>query len=300
MAKTTLPEQKNHVMGHLKIISAILIWSSLGIFVRNSGLPNTAIIFYQSLIAGALQCIVLSATVGLRRAGGSECSTHSALLLALLPLCLIANMFFFYYAFTHTTIANALLTHYTAPVFVALTAPFFLREKTFRRTWITIILSSIGLWFILKASADIGPISPKGRDLHGSVAGVISGLAYALIILIMRGIADRFSSLFIVFIQNGIISLLLLPFVISIPLTAHSLLSVVAMGVLHSTIAPMLYCQGFKSVKATEAAILGYLEPVGAIILALIFLNEVPGINTIIGGALIVFSGLLIVIKRTD
>lgn len=284
-------------MGYLKIVSAILIWSSLGIFVRKSGLPNTAIIFYQSLIAGTLQFLLLSAAGGLRSSEAAKNSSNKTLLLALLPFCLIANMVFFYYAFTHTTIANALLTHYTAPVFVALAAPIFLKEKIFSRTWIMIILSSIGLWFILNGSVAGGPVSVQGRELHGIAAGVLSGLAYALIILILRGIASGFSALFIVFIQNGIISLVLLPFVLYIPLTSHSLLYVAAMGILHSTIAPLLYFQGFKSVKATEAAILGYFEPVGAIILALIFLNEVPEMQALIGGALILFSGLMIIKK---
>ena len=284
-------------MGYLKIVSAILIWSSLGIFVRRSGLTNTAIIFYQSLIAGVLQFFLLAAAGGLRRPEAADNSYFNAFLLALLPLCLIANMVFFYYAFTHTTIANALLTHYTAPVFVALAAPIFLREKIFRRTWVMIILSSLGLWFILNGSVTGGPVLGQGRELHGIIAGVLSGLAYAFIILILRRIASRFTALFIVFIQNGIISLILLPFVLYVPLTSHSLPYVAAMGILHSTVAPLLYFQGFKSVKAMEAAILGYLEPVGAILLALILLDEVPAIQALIGGALILISGLTIIKK---
>ena len=38
---------------------------------------------------------------------------------------------------------------------------------------------------------------------------------------------------------------------------------------------------------------LGYIEPVSAIILSMIFLNELPGINSVIGGILIIFSGYL-------
>jgi drug/metabolite transporter (DMT)-like permease len=70
------------------------------------------------------------------------------------------------------------------------------------------------------------------------------------------------------------------------------------MGVLHSTLAPLLYVQGFRSVKANEAAILGYFEPVGAIILALIVLHEVPGLTALLGGVLILFSGYMILKAR--
>ena len=77
------------------------------------------------------------------------------------------------------------------------------------------------------------------------------------------------------------------------PFTAQSLPYILILGIVHSTIAPFLYVQGFHSVKANEAAILGYLEPVGAIILALIFLHEIPGVNALLGGALILYSGLM-------
>jgi len=70
------------------------------------------------------------------------------------------------------------------------------------------------------------------------------------------------------------------------------------MGVVHSTIAPLLYVQGFRSVRANEAAILGYFEPIGATLLALVFFGEVPGIKALIGGALILYSGYIILKER--
>ena len=72
-----------------------------------------------------------------------------------------------------------------------------------------------------------------------------------------------------------------------------------AMGLIHSTLAPLLHVQGFKDVKANQAAILGYFEPVGAIIMALIFLNEIPGARALLGGALILYSGFIIIRKKT-
>ena len=77
-----------------------------------------------------------------------------------------------------------------------------------------------------------------------------------------------------------------------------SLPYLVTMGVVHSTIAPLLYVQGLKSVKANEAAILGYFEPVGAIILALVVLHEIPGAIALLGGALILVSGYMILRAR--
>jgi len=286
-------------MGYLKIIIAILIWSSLGIFVRKIDLSITGIIFYQAVVAGLIQILLLLTTGHLKNLHNINSSANDIVLLLLLPIGFIANTFLFYFAFIHTTIANAVLTHYTAPIFVALMAPVFLKEKIFKTTWLAIMLSSTGLWFILGTPLFYKDPVFTESEYQGIIAGVLSGLAYALIISIVRSIASRFPSLFIIFIQNATVSLLLIPFILSTPLTLQSLPYILIMGIVHSTIAPLLYVQGFRSVKANEAAILGYFEPVGAIILALIFLQEVPGVKALFGGALILYSGYMILRKGT-
>ena len=50
------------------------------------------------------------------------------------------------------------------------------------------------------------------------------------------------------------------------------------MGIVHSTVAPILYFKGLQTVTANRAAVLGYLEPVSAILFSMVFLNEKPGI----------------------
>jgi drug/metabolite transporter (DMT)-like permease len=281
-------------MGYLKIITAILIWSSLGIFIRKIDLPNHFIIFYTATIAGVLQFMLLASTGLLKKAHYSKGGTRGALFLVISPLCFIANTMLFYFAFRNTTIANAVLTHYTAPVFVAILAPFLLKEKIHKTTWLAIVLSSVGLWFILGGKFPYMGAYHGSRENLGIIAGALSGLAYAFLILLIRRIASLYSSLFIIFIQNCIVALVLLPFVINHPFSLHNLKYLLIMGVVHSTIAPILYVQGFRSVKAYEAAILGYLEPVGATLLAFAILNEVPGIQALLGGLLILYSGYLI------
>lgn len=277
-------------MGHLKIILAILIWSSLGIFVRKIALPVTAIVFYPCLFAILPQFLILYKNKEL------SISTFKAPapIFYLLAPCSLANTLLYYYAFTHTTIANAVLTHYTAPIFVALTAPLLLKERSVKTVWLAIIISSTGLWFML------GGLSVGSEDFKGIVAGTASGLAYAMIILLLRTISQTHSPVFIVFIQNVIIFFMLLPFVITTSIPYHSLPYLILMGLIHSTLAPLLYVDGFRSVKANEAAVLGYFEPVSAIILALVFLNEVPGIKALLGGLLILYSGFMIIKSRKE
>jgi drug/metabolite transporter (DMT)-like permease len=272
-------------MGYLKIITAILIWSSLGIFVRKIELPIASIVFYPSLFASIFQSAILY------RNKGFSISTFKAPapIFYILAPCSLANTLLYYYAFTHTTIANAVLTHYTAPIFVALAAPLFLKEKSAKSTWLAIIISSIGLWLI------VGGLSVNSEDFRGVIAGAASGLAYGIIILLLRTLSQTHSPIFIVFIQNLIITFLLLPFITKTFIPVYSLFYLIAMGLIHSTLAPLLYVQGVRDVKANEAAILGYFEPMGAIILALVFLKETPGLKALFGGLLILYSGFIVI-----
>jgi|Deesub1362A_J573_1020465.scaffolds.fasta_scaffold02818_7 drug/metabolite transporter (DMT)-like permease len=284
--------------GYVQIVTAILIWSSLGIFIRNIDLPNPCIIFYTATVAGAIQFIIIVITGELKRSTRKAHGKESVILF-ILPFCFIANTMLFYYAFRNTTISNAVLTHYTAPVFVAILAPMLIGERIKRIVWVAIFLSSLGLWLIIGKTNPLSGIMEGGKETLGIMAGALSGLAYAFLIIMIRRIATAYPAIMITFIQNGMVAMILLPFVYDIPLPSSTVPVLFVLGIVHSTIAPLLYVHGFKTVKANEAAILGYFEPVGATILGFFFFKEVPGIHAFIGGVLIIIGGYLTIREGT-
>ncbi|MBC8413937.1 MAG: EamA family transporter [Nitrospira sp.] len=285
-------------MGYLKILCALLIWSSLGIFVRMIDLPNTGIVFYSSITAGTLQLILLYYRHKIKKPIKVDLQPKSLLILIMIPAAFVANSLLFYFAFRNTTIANAVLTHYTAPVFVALMAPILLKEHIHKSTWGAIILSSLGLWLILGSSVSENAGNISNKETLGIIAGAMSGVAYAFLIITIRKIASKYSSIIITCTQSFIVALLLTPFAVNLDVPAAAIPMLLTLGIVHSTIAPLLYVQGFKSVRAHEAAILGYFEPVGATILAIIFLHEIPGQTALAGGAMILLSGYIIMKNR--
>ncbi|MBI4837644.1 MAG: EamA family transporter, partial [Nitrospirae bacterium] len=263
------------------ILFAIFLWSSLGIIVRLAGVEVHVIIFYSSLTAVIIQGIILTRGKYRKQMPGVK----EVWYLAILGIISLVNTFTYFYAFRHTTIANAVLTHYIAPVLVAFLAPLFLGEKTTRKIVIAIAIASAGLWVMLNGFA-FGE-----SHMAGIMAGILSGFAYAIIVIISRILAQKIHPLMMVFFSNIVIAALTAPFVRELPLNV--LWIFILMGAVHSTIAPVLYFRGLKEVTANRTAVLGYFEPVIAIIFSMIFLNEFPGVNSIFGGALIIFSGYL-------
>jgi drug/metabolite transporter (DMT)-like permease len=215
-------------------------------------------------------------------------------LLILGPLSLI-NSYSFFYSYKNTSVANAVLTHYTAPLFVALLAPLFLKEKLTLRISIAVLISMTGLWIMLDISAGdlLDLIMAGDKNTRGIIAGLVSGIAYAFIIITFRLFSQNYHPLILTFSQNIIIALILLPFSGLDKGINQGLWAVVVMGIVHSTIAPLLYFRGMRTVTANNAAILGYLEPVCAILLGFIFLDEIIGFRTILGGSMILSAGYL-------
>ncbi|MCI0469163.1 MAG: DMT family transporter [Nitrospirae bacterium] len=278
------------------IVISIILWSSLGIVIRLSGQPVHQLMFFSSLISAAI-----TGALFLKKDLRKQIPRIKGILpLLLLGVISLINTFSFFYAYKTTSIANAVLTHYTAPAFVALLAPVFLKEKLTIKIIAAVIIASIGLCIMFNASVkEFYRLLISGHtETVGIISGLMSGLAYAIALIVIRILALNFNPMVMTFFQNLFVALLLLPvmkFAFSPVFSVQAIWGIAFMGVVHSTIAPILYFKGMKVVSANRAAILGYLEPVCAILLSMIFLGEPLHYRTVIGGALILTSGIIII-----
>lgn len=270
-------------MSQIYILFAIFLWSSLGVIFRLADLPVHVFLFYSLVIAVTVQSLI-----AWKKGYIKEITDRKKLVApVLLGLVSLVNSLAFFYAFKMTTISNSVLTHYTAPIIVAFLAALFLREKITKMLIGAIIISSIGLWIMLNG------VSLHQGHMTGILSGLASGAAYAVIIIIARKYAREYRPFMLTYIVNITIMLCLAPFIREFPI--HAIWSFLVMGLIHSVIAPILYYRGLQDVSASRAAVLGYLEPVCAILLSMIFLREMPGQNSLLGGALILFSGYMTV-----
>jgi drug/metabolite transporter (DMT)-like permease len=279
------------VKNYLKIVLAMLIWSTWGPMIRWMALPPVVVLFYTSLSAGFIVPAVLRMRGDFPHAVFSTKSWH--LFVGLAAASILNNLTYFY-SLGHTTVSNAVFTHYMAPVIVAVLAPFLIAERLQRVTLIALPVAAVGMALIVLAG---GGLSLTSTHLPGILAGAASGVGYAFVIIISRQLSRMLLH------QKAIIVLLW----ITIAATAPAALSadytigmrtgalLLITGVMHSTTAPLLYFSALRQVLAQHAAILGYIEPLSAIPLAFLFLSEKPPMMALFGGILILFSGYMIV-----
>ena len=275
---------------YLKIIFAMLIWSTWGPMIRWIALPPVVVLFYTSLIASFLVPVVLRLRGDFPDAIFSLRSWH---LFAGLSIASITNNLTYFFSLGHTTVSNAVFTHYTAPVFVAALAPLLISERLQRVTLISLPLAVLGMIMIVSAG---GNLSLNSVHTAGIVAGTLSGLAYAFVIIFSRRLSQLMLHHKAIIVNLWITAALTAPAALTadyhVSFRAGALLLVT--GLLHSNLAPLLYFNALRKVMAQHAAILGYMEPLAAIPLAFFFLSETPTLITLFGGILILVSGYMV------
>jgi drug/metabolite transporter (DMT)-like permease len=121
------------------------LWSSQGVVVRLSGVEVHILIFYSLLVSVILQGTIVSQKKYRAEIIGLKKLSYTFIL----GIFLMLNNIAFFYAFKNTTIANAVLTHYTAPIIVAFLAAAFLGERVTVRLITAIAVASAGLWILL-------------------------------------------------------------------------------------------------------------------------------------------------------
>jgi len=280
-----LKSGNRHVRGALLITVAMLVFSGVGPFVRSVALPVSVIICCTS----GLAALLLLCWFTVRGSFGSLNIKGHRRLIAFSAFSLFGNVFCFFQAYRLTTMANAVITHYTAPVFAALLAPLLLGEKWERVTGLALIISTIGLVLIA------GDVAPGPAHLAGTALGLASGFFYGFSIVLGKRLLRSFRPPVIMLYQCALISCMALPFALLEPwdLTAVKILGLCVYALLVCLLAAGLYLRGLRHVEAQHAGILAYSELLFVVLLG-ILMGEIPGISVVSGGVLIAISGFII------
>ncbi|MBI4439885.1 DMT family transporter [Candidatus Woesearchaeota archaeon] len=201
------------------------------------------------------------------------------------------NVIAFYKSYQLTSLANAVLSHYTAPIFIAVLSPFLLKERLETVSIAALVISTIGLFLI------VGPenISFGNNDFLGIMYGTLSGFGYAMQVILYRLHPEIGEGPLIA--TSSIISLL---FVLPFASIGHFGSANLALLLPYAILTPLvvtLYAFAVKHVRAQFAGIIGYTEIISVTIFGIFLLNEIPTMLTFIGGLLIIASGLLIIRK---
>lgn len=183
-------------------------------------------------------------------------------------------------------IQNVVLINYSYPFFVLLFGYFLLKEKVMSTKIITLIIAFVGL-------AIINPFQ-FGENNFGNILALGGAFFYGLLIVEMRK-EDKHHSIGDVIWFLIFASLILLPFPImqGFGNISQVWIYVVLLGFVSTGLAYVFYNLALEKIEAEMGSIIAtIITPSVSIILAVLLIGEQLNLKTIIGGGLLIISGL--------
>lgn len=276
-----------------KIILTTITWGTIGLFVRNMDLESIEIAFFRAFIGSLfLLTIILISNEKIDK----KALKDNFVFLAVSGIGLATNWSALFQAMKYTTISNATLSYYFAPIFIIIFSSIILKEKMTLKNILCVLVSILGLFLILKSSEDSG-INNYNHS-KGVLFGLFGAVLYAVVVVVNKFIKGL-SPLQVTLSQLAIAAVLLSPIVFRKGLGFLSAIDgktwilIMILGIVHTGISYLLYFPSIKYVKAHSIAIISYLDPITAILVSAIFLKEAMTGVQIIGGALILISAYI-------
>ena len=287
---------KKDSISKIMMAVAMFIFGTLAPFVRNISVSSGELALYRAVMAAVTVGIFLILTkqkISLR-------SVKKELLLLLLSGAAMGfNWILLFEAYKYTTVSAATLSYYFAPVLVIVISPLLFKERMSKKGVVCFISSCIGLVMISRAA--VGGKS----DLIGITLGIGAATLYATVMLLNKFIKGV-TGLYRTFIQFLSAIAVLLPYVaLTGGFTAGSLDrsgvgALLIVGLVHTGITYCMYFTAIKELPGQEIALLSYIDPLVAVLVSVIWLNEAITLLQIIGGALILGSTLLSELKTKN
>lgn len=275
----------------IKMIVVMIVFGTLAPFVKNIPLSSGEIALFRGIIATlsiGIYFLIKGKKMTLPR------KRKDVVLLFLSGVAMGLNWIFLFEAYRYTTVSIATLSYYFAPVIVMIVCPILFKEKLTVKQVLCFIMSTIGLILVI----GIGGLEASDTHLIGIGFGLGAAVCYASVILLNKFIkevdgVDR------TLMQFGSAILILIPYLCMTTgihigeIGAVGLINLLIVGTIHTGFMYCMYFSALKQLKGQEAAILGYIDPLVAIIVSVSVLGESIQLTQIVGGVLILGFTLL-------
>jgi drug/metabolite transporter (DMT)-like permease len=204
-------------------------------------------------------------------------------------LFLSAHWITYFYALKFSNVAVAMLSLFTFPVITALLEPVLLKTRFLWSRFIMALMVMLGVVLL------VPELSIDNKVTLGALLGLISAVLYALRNLMLKKYVQLYSAMTLMYHQMLYNALILWPavFIFDASEVPSQLPWILALALLTTTLGHTLFVYSFKKFSITAASIMSSLQPLFGIIMAIMFLNEIPATQTLLGGAIILFTVLV-------
>ena len=275
---------------YLMFVAAMLIFGSNGVFASMLEMSGAQLVLLRTLIGGAVLLIIILIS---RSRTPKEVLLREKWRLLFAGVCLGANWALLFEAYNLMNVSLATLTYYTAPVLVLVLAPLVLKERQNGLAYLGMAVVIVGMLPVVGTDFGEGGVSATGL-----IVGLGSAVFYAMLMLVNKQITGV-SGLNLTFIEIVIAAVILLPYVfatsggVPLPTDARGIFALLFLCTVNTGFACWLYFSSMNRLPAKAVALMGYFDPVSALIFSAVFLDErLSGVQ--LAGAVLVLAGALV------
>lgn len=283
-------------LGIYYMLLACLMFAFTGAFAKflSKDLPSIEVVFFRNLIGLG---IVLFSIYRLRpkNAGGAFW------LLMFRGFVGTMAMFAFFYNVAHISLAAAFTFSKTSPIFTALIAAIWLKEKLSSKGWFAVFLGFSGIVFVIQPNLGIS---------KSDILGIWSGLGAALAYTSVRELNKSYSTHYIVlsfmawgtalpmifmwmasFYRPASFDFLFSPFVLPSWINLIFIILIGIFGYLFQVFMTKSYA---AAKKVSIVATVSYSDVIFTIFMGAIMGDGLPNAMAFFGIMLVIFSGIMI------
>ncbi|WP_298816398.1 DMT family transporter [Chloroflexus sp.] len=282
------------------VIIAALTWGTIGVAVgwlyRLAETNSLSIGFWRLLLSAPVLLVTARVLAGPR---AFHIQPRHIATLALIGAAFAGYQVAYFAAIPYLGVAAAVLINIcSAPIFTALLARAFLGERLRASAWLAIGGAVLGAAMLVGGAPQV----QSTADLViGALLALTAGFSYSLVVLGARLIAASYHPVVPVALSFTFGAVLLLPAALTTGLVVTypplGWLVLIYLSIVPTALAYALYVRGMRSVRATTAATITLLEPLGSALLAILLLGERFTVPGMIGAALLIAS-IVIIARR--
>lgn len=267
---------------YISYILALLLFGSNGIIASYIALSSTEIVLYRTFIGSVLLIFLFLITKN--KWSFYKNKKHFSYL-ALSGIAMGLSWMFLYEAYDQIGVSVSSLLYYCGPVIVMVLAPIVFKEKLVMRKIVGFVAVLIGIILVN------GNLVNGNNNIFGILCGVMSAVMYSFMVIFNKkatnisGLENSLLQLTISCITVAIFILFRGNFSFYIP--QDSIFPLIFLGVVNTGIGCYLYFSKLEKLPVQSVSVLGYIEPLSAVLLSVIILKETMSVMQIIGAVLV-------------
>ena len=290
-AQTTLPAGDRLGTGIACQLAAVFMFTCMSSMIKSLGAhyPTSEIIFFRSLPALVPLLLFLPSQGGWR-----ALKTRAPLLQALRTLAGAASMFCGFYAISQLLLADYVALSFTAPLFGTLLSIPFLRETVGWRRLGACLVGFMGVLIMLAPTGDSVEVGLP------ALLAIASAFLYGLVMVAMRrlgGIDNPAATVFYFTVGSTLAGAIGMSFQWVTP-PPGDLVLLLAIGMLGG-VGQIFMTQAFRLAPPSVVAPFDYTAMIWAIAIGWMVFDNLPGLQSLAGAAVICASGLFILYRET-